>query len=124
MQGMISEYGERPGGNQPHNKKREQKVDVFDLTTNLVYQRVNSQVYDPQFAGQWLDTLKEEIKAKVKEKVYTYGNWNNRYNKNNKGLRNDWSKDEKIVTIDDLNKKFEEDRQFSWETEEWRTWQY
>lgn len=53
-----------------YNKKGDTKVDVFDMTKSLVYQKVDNNIYIPPMDTNVVTTLDATIKANVKKKVY------------------------------------------------------
>lgn len=54
-----------------YNKKMEAKLDIFDMRTKLVYQKCDQSVSDPNFPNDWVESIRNEINTKVKQKVYT-----------------------------------------------------
>lgn len=66
-----------------YNKRRDTKVDVFDMTEKLVFQKVNDTVQIPSMSSTEIKSFQDEIKAKVKERTYVYNNYGrNNYSHN------------------------------------------
>lgn len=73
-----------------YNKKRDTKVDVFDMTEKLVYQAVNNQVQIPSMTSTEIKAFQDEIKTNVKERTYV-APVANKWKDNNKSLsKSNW----------------------------------
>lgn len=57
-----------------YNKKRDMKVDVFDVDKGLVFQRCDNKVFDPEYSTEFTEQIQAEVTEKVKQKTY-YNNY-------------------------------------------------
>lgn len=60
-----------------YNKKGESKVDVFDMSTNLVYQRVRNVVKLNALSDEEMEAFEKSVTENVKDRVYNYYSTNN-----------------------------------------------